>query len=639
MIIRAGRAVAADAASLRSGAEWEGDLRVKTQRVQDLYSQWLQQPNLPEDLKAELESIADDPQAIQDRFFKDLEFGTGGLRGILGAGTNRMNVFTVRRATAGLARWLKRQGETAAERGVVIGYDCRRMSREFAEETGRVLAAHGIRAFVFDHLCPTPELSFAVRSLGAAAGVMITASHNPPEYNGYKVYGPDGGQILPDVAAQITAEINAVGDPFAVPALDRTEAESRGLLRWVGAEMDDAYVTAVVDAVAQPGVTAADRAILRIVYTPLHGTGLVPVREALRRAGYTQVTIVSAQEQPNGEFPTTRSPNPEEPEALELALQVARDVDADLVMGTDPDCDRVGIAIRTAPGEYRLLTGNQTGGLLTWFLLESRQKAGTLPANGVVIKTHVTSELGAEYARKLGVAVEDTLTGFKYIGARITDYERTGEREFLFGYEESYGYLVSGIVRDKDGVQGALAIAEMAAAVKRDGRTLADALEALYQEVGYFQEQLVSRTLPGADGLQKIRGVMETLRREGLAVDGLQLEAVEDYKTLERRWVKPAEVAAPAGAGVSAAGTTGSAGTQAGDSAQGFVTVRTERMDFASSDVLKYLFRGGSWLAVRPSGTEPKIKLYLGARGASHEECDSILARMREAVDRLLARF
>lgn len=598
-----------------------GVLHVRTpQEMETLYRTWLHQPNLPRDLKAELEAIVDDPAAIEDRFYKDLEFGTGGLRGVLGAGTNRMNVFTVRRATAGLARWLKAHEETAAERGVVIGYDCRRMSREFAEEAGRVLAAAGIRAFVFDHLCPTPELSFAVRALGAAAGIMITASHNPPEYNGYKVYGPDGGQILPDVAKAITAEIEQISDLFAIPALGRAEAEEKGLLRWIRSEMDDAYVTAVLDAVRQPGVAEADRAQLRIVYTPLHGTGLVPVREALQRAGYAQVTIVRAQEQPDGEFPTTRSPNPEEPEALELALQVARDVDADLVMGTDPDCDRVGIAVRTGPGEYRLLTGNQTGGLLTWFLLEQRRKAGTLPSNGVVIKTHVTSELGAEYARRLGIAVEDTLTGFKYIGARITAYERTGEREFLFGYEESYGYLVSGIVRDKDGVQGCLAIAEMAAALKREGKTLVDALEALYQQVGYFQEELISRTLPGADGLEKIRRLMATLRSHAIDVEGLRLLAVEDYKTLERRWVQPEEsaLAEKAGAATSA-------------------TPRTEPLHFEASDVLKYLFDGGNWFAVRPSGTEPKIKFYLGARGSSHEECERTVGRMRDAVDRVLA--
>ncbi|WP_083430281.1 phospho-sugar mutase [Alicyclobacillus macrosporangiidus] len=573
--------------------------------AQTRYQTWRAHAGHPSDIERELAWLADKPEEIAERFGYDLRFGTGGLRGILGAGTSRMNVYTVRRATLGLARYLQAAIPDAASRGVVIGYDCRRMSAEFALEAGRVLAAAGLKAYVFRHLCPTPELSFAVRRLKAAGGIMITASHNPPEYNGYKVYGEDGGQILPDVADAITREIEAVQDWFSIPLADPAEAERTGRLAWVGDEMDEAYVKTVVDAIRVAGVEDADRKALRVVYSPLHGTGGKPVEAVLRRVGYTDLHLVAAQMQPDGEFPTTASPNPEEPAALERALETARQVGADIAMATDPDADRVGVAVRLPDGEYRLLTGNQTGGLLVDFVLGQRKAAGTLPADGIVFKTIVTSELGAAIARQYGVAVEDTLTGFKYIGNRIGHYERTGERTFLFGYEESYGYLAADFVRDKDAVQICLLVAEMAAHHKRRGKTLVDALEELYRRAGYHEEKLVSKTLPGLDGLERIRGLMARLRerKDGLAVDGEQLLWTEDYEVLRRRY------------------TDG----------------REEAIDLPRADVLRYGFAGGSWLAVRPSGTEPKIKFYLGARGDSEAACRETLARMQRAVDRVLA--
>ncbi|WDM02932.1 phospho-sugar mutase [Alicyclobacillus cycloheptanicus] len=563
------------------------------------YRQWQSAGPHPEEIEQDLRDIAHDPAAIEERFYRDLAFGTGGLRGLLGAGTNRMNRYTVRKATAGLARYLHRNRPASAKQGVVIGYDCRRMSPEFALDAALVLAAQGIKAYLFDHLCPTPELSFAVRTLGAAAGVMVTASHNPPEYNGYKVYGPDGGQILPEAANAVTAEIQTVGDLFAVELARRQEAEADGRLIWVREEMDTAYVDAVVQSIRVAGVEQRDRQNLCIVYTPLHGTGNRTVRQSLAAAGYAQVYVVPEQEQPDGEFSTVRSPNPEEPDALSAAIALAGQVDADIVMGTDPDADRVGIAVRHG-GTYRLLTGNQVGGLLVEFWLRHKQAAGTLPHNGIVFKTIVTSGLGAAVAKRYGVTVEDTLTGFKYIGAKATQYEQTGAFAYLFGYEESYGYLAAPIVRDKDAVQICLLIAEMAAEYKRQGQTLVDGLEALYRQVGYFAESLISVTLPGVDGIRQIASSMERLRQEALFVEGMQLESVEDYLSGIRSFVDGRP---------------------------------PEELTLPQENVIKYNFSNGSWLAVRPSGTEPKLKVYLGAVGDGEAACQATLERMKRAME------
>lgn len=573
--------------------------------IRSTYEAWLHQPALPESLRSELKAIEGDDKAIADRFYQDLSFGTGGLRGVLGAGTNRLNIYTVGRTSTGLARYWKRVSDSVSP-VIVVGYDCRRMSREFAVEVARVFVGHGICAYVFPQLCPTPELSFAVRSLNAVGGVMITASHNPPEYNGYKVYGSDGCQVLPDVAAAITDEIEAVADIFNLPLVDAESAFADGRIQWVSSALDAAYVETVVKRVAVKGLVAANRDAVTLVYTPLHGTGNLPVRQALAQTGYRNVHVVAEQEAPDGEFPTVHSPNPEESAALAMAVELATRKHADVAMGTDPDGDRVGIAVRDADGAYQLLTGNQVGGLLVDFVLHRLEEQGTLPRDGVVLKTIVTSELGSASARQMGVNVEDTLTGFKYIGERIGHYEQTGTGTFLFGYEESYGYLAADFVRDKDAVQICLLIAEMTAWYKRVGKSLLDALDDLYQRVGYFAESLISGTLPGVDGAKKMAALMEGLRVNRIAVAGMDLIWTEDYATSERTEFN------------------GDEPTQ--------VTALT----LPKSEVLKYGFQDGSWLAVRPSGTEPKIKFYVGARGTSDAHCREAVKRLSATVQALL---
>ncbi len=575
----------------------------------ETYQVWRHHLELPADLRAELIEIDGNQDEIEERFYRDLAFGTGGLRGILGAGTNRMNIITVRRATRGIADFLLAGGTEAAQKGVVVGYDCRRMSREFAVEVGCVLAAAGIRSYVFSHLCPTPELSFAVRHLNAAAGVMITASHNPPEYNGYKVYGPDGGQILTATANQIVNHIAAIDDPFAIPVLSEDDAVRAGKLTYIADEIDTVYEQTVMARIQVPGVTASQRSQLNIVYTPLHGTGNLPVMHVLQQSGYTSTQVVPSQEQPDGEFSTVKSPNPEEPEALSIAIEQAKQSGADLVMGTDPDADRVGVAVRDRAGEFQLLTGNQVGGLLVDFVLARLQEENRIPDNGIVFKTIVTSDLGAKAAEQYGVQVENTLTGFKYIGERITTYERTGEYTFVFGYEESYGYLAQPIVRDKDAVQICLLIAEMAAYYKAQGETLLDALDDLFARVGYYREALISRTLPGQDGVAKIQQVMKGLRSEGLPVEGRTIAYVEDYLHGTRTYLADVD------------------GHHMGDH---------EALILPKEDVLKYVFTDGAWLAIRPSGTEPKIKVYIGARGTDDAKCRETLEKLRELAGELV---
>lgn len=611
------------------------------ERVAKQYQQWVEYPHHPEDIQVALEALKDDEAALTDSFYRDLEFGTGGMRGVLGVGTNRMNIYTVRKATLGLARYLKSL-ETRPHK-VVIGYDCRRMSWEFALEAGRVLAAQGIEAGIFEHLCPTPELSFAVRTLQADAGIMITASHNPPEYNGYKVYGRDGGQILPDVADALIKEVTSIERVFEIPLVSRPEGEAAGLITWLGNALDEHYYAQVLEAIRFPEVADADRDALKLVYSPLHGTGNVPVREVLTRAGYTGLTMVASQSEPDGEFSTVKSPNPEEPAAFALALETARSVGADIALATDPDADRVGVAVRDRGGEYILLTGNQTGGLLLDFLLKLRNQSGNLPANAIVFKTIVTSDLGAVVAKEYNVAVEDTLTGFKYIGERILHYEESGAKQFLFGYEESYGYLLSAMVRDKDAVQSCLAVAEMAAYYKASGKTLLDALDDLFGRVGYFQEELVSATMPGERGLETIQEVMDDLRQLGPATaSDLTLRYVEDYQTRLRTMILTKTGAGSAADRVPAkGGETGLAGVDLESqpvARVGFGSGPAEKLTLPKSNVLKYVFQDGSWLAVRPSGTEPKIKFYLGAKGQSRNQCQSQLEKLKAAVNQALAR-
>lgn len=542
------------------------------ERVQEAYRSWLNDPAIDEETKAELRSIEGQDKEIEDRFYRDLEFGTGGLRGVIGAGTNRMNRYTVGRATQGLAAYVR---SIAGDGGsVVIAYDSRRMSPEFALEAALVLAGNGVKAYLFESLRPTPELSFAVRHLGATAGIVITASHNPPEYNGYKAYGSDGGQLVPEAAERLMAKIASVTLQDVVRT-DRASAEASGRLVWLGRDVDDAYVAAVIGASPNPGLVAqaaAEGVSVSVVFTPLHGAGNLPVRAALKGAGFTDVTVVPEQELPDPEFSTVKSPNPEEREAFALAIALAEKTGAELLLGTDPDCDRVGAVVKNASGEYVVLTGNQTGAILAEYLLGSFTARGAMPPNPVVVKTIVTSELGAVVAKHYGAEVLNTLTGFKYIGEKMTAFERTGEHSFVFGYEESYGYLAGTYARDKDAVVASLLTAEAAVYYKRQGLTLYDVLQRLYARHGYYLEGLQSRTLKGKDGLELMRGLMDDWRANppasaaGLAVTR-RLDYLEDVHGL------PLE------------------------------------------NVLKFVLEDGSWFCLRPSGTEPKIKMYFAVKG------------------------
>jgi Phosphomannomutase len=551
------------------------------------YRAWLADPLIDEETKRELRALEGQEQEIADRFYRDLEFGTGGLRGVMGAGSNRMNAYTVGKATQGLANWLLGR---KAQPAVVIAHDSRRNSDAFALTAAEVLAGNGIKTFLWPGLRPTPQLSFTVRHLGADAGIVITASHNPPEYNGYKVYGPDGCQLVPDLAAEVIGRIREVAGFADVKRMARGEAEAAGLIVWLGEREDRAYHETVAAQSLRPELLKSGAGNeLSIIYTPLHGAGNVPVREVLKLAGFGNVRIVAAQERPDGGFPTVKSPNPEEREAFEMAIEQAKREGADLIIGTDPDCDRMGAVVKDERGEYVVLTGNQSGAILTHYLLTALKEAGKLPANGAVVKTIVTSEMGADIARSFGVRVDNTLTGFKYIGERMTRYEQTGEATFLFGYEESYGYLAGHYARDKDAVVASLLIAEAAAYYKRQGKTLYGVLLELYETYGYYFECLESRTLKGLDGVRKIQGIMEDWRTAPPAdVAGVKVERVLDYLP----------------------GLDG----------------------LPPENVLKFMLTDGSWFCLRPSGTEPKIKVYFAVRGSSREAAEAALARLTAEV-------
>lgn len=552
------------------------------------YQRWLEHADLDPRLKRELQSITGEAD-IEDRFYRHLEFGTGGLRGVIGAGTNRMNIYTVRRATEGLARYLLKNVPDAKSKGVVIAYDSRRMSPEFAAETAGVLANNGILAYLFEELRPTPVLSFAVRYLQAAAGIVITASHNPPEYNGYKVYGADGGQIPPSVADRILAEINGIENELLVPSLSREDGAAKGLIRLIGEEIDREYTRRLLTLSLQPETVRQVADDFRIVFTPLHGTGNKPVRRVLEEMGFTRVYVVPEQEFPDSDFSTVAFPNPEDRQAFELAIKLAQRVDADIIIGTDPDADRMGVVAKNGSGGYVALNGNQTGALLLQYLLEQRKAAGTLPANGVVLKTIVTSELGRAIAAAYNMATVDTLTGFKFIGEKIEEYARSGQYTFLFGYEESYGYLIGDFVRDKDAVQAAMMCCEMAAFYKSKGLTLHDALRQIHRTYGYYLEDLASFTFKGKQGLEKINRMMDDLRSHPLSsVGSLRVSKLNDY-------------------------LVGIGG-------------------LPKANVLKYILEDGSWVAIRPSGTEPKIKFYFSAVDKSREAAAAKLDRLKSFV-------
>lgn len=557
------------------------------------YESWLNDPAFDEATRRELAAIKDDPKEIEDRFFQELTFGTGGLRGVLGAGTNRMNVYMVRKATQGLADFIRQHGDEAADRGVVIAYDCRHMSREFCLEAARVLAANGITAYIFDDLRPTPELSFAVRNRSAIAGIVVTASHNPPEYNGFKVYWEDGAQVSTAIADAITAAIQDIDSFDQVKVMAEAEAFQQGLIRELGSEMDEAYLEAVLgQSLRQDAIQkVADR--FKVVFTPLHGTGAILIPEALKRAGFKHVLVEPSQAVPDPDFSTVKSPNPEEKAAFELAMVLAEKEGADLIIGTDPDGDRVGAVVKNREGEYVVLTGNQTGALLVEYILRTRQKMGMLPSNSLLVKTIVTSEMGAVIARAYGVSMENTLTGFKYIGDLIRQYEATGEKQFLFGFEESYGYLAGTYARDKDAVVATLLIAEMAAVYALEDLSLYEGLMKLYETYGYFLEDLKSITLKGKEGMEKIDAIMTRFRTSPpQSLDGVKVTIVEDYENMP---------------------------------------------GYPAANVIKMWLGEQGWVALRPSGTEPKLKIYAsvctGSQQESRQQLDAWMEEMQKMID------
>ncbi len=551
------------------------------------YEEWLANPYFDEATKAELTSIQNDENEIKERFYADLEFGTAGLRGVIGAGTNRMNIYTVRKATQGLANYIVKEGKQS--QGVAIAFDSRRMSPEFADEAALCLAANGIKAYVFESLRPTPELSYAVRKLGCIAGINITASHNPPEYNGYKVYWEDGAQITPPHDTGIMAEVKAVTDYNTVKTMPKAEAQSAGLYETIGAAIDDSYIAELKTQVRHPESIKEVQKDLTIVYTPLHGTGNIPARRVLKELGFENVYVVPEQELPDGEFPTVSYPNPEAEEAFALALKLAKEKDADLVLATDPDADRLGVYVKDAKsGEYITLTGNMSGCLLAEYEISQIKELKGLPEDGALIKTIVTTNMADAIAKYYGVKLIEVLTGFKYIGQQILGFEQKGEGSYLFGFEESYGCLIGTHARDKDAIVATMALCEAAAYYKTQGKTLWDAMIDMYERYGYYKDEVKSITLKGIEGLQKIQDIMNSLRENTPSeIGGYQVLSARDYKKDTIRDMKTGEVT-----------TTG----------------------LPSSNVLYYDLSDDAWLCVRPSGTEPKIKFYYGVKGSSLDD-------------------
>ncbi|MBE7098437.1 phospho-sugar mutase [Bacillus cereus] len=564
------------------------------------FSRWLSYAELDAELKEQLENMKQDEKKIEDSFYKNLEFGTGGMRGELGAGTNRLNVYTVRKATQGLAKFIEKLGEEAKKRGVVVAYDSRHKSPEFAMEVAATLGAHGITTYVFESLRPTPVLSFAVRHLHTVSGIVLTASHNPPEYNGYKVYGEDGGQLPPKEADELISYVNAVEDELTVEVANVEQLKVDGLLHIVGQEVDDAYATELNNVIINKEMVQNVGKDLKIVFTPLHGTSNISVRRGLEEVGFTDVTVVKEQELPDPNFSTVKSPNPEEHAAFEYAIRDGEKVGADVLIATDPDADRLGVAVRNHDGEFQVLTGNQTGALMLDYLLSQKKENGTLPENGVVLKTIVTSEIGRTIAKAYGLDTVDTLTGFKFIGEKIKQYEESGQYEFQFGYEESYGYLIRPFCRDKDAVQSVLFACEVAAYYKSQGKTLYDGLLEVFEKYGFFREDLVSLTLKGKDGAEQIQEMMATFRENPpKEVAGLTVVAVEDYKA--------------------------SIVTSLQDG-------HKEEIHLPKSNVLKYQLEDGSWFCLRPSGTEPKIKFYFGVQDNSLQNSEQKLLTIKEDI-------
>ena len=564
-----------------------------------IYQEWLSNPYFDEATKAELKAIEGDENEIKERFYMDLEFGTAGLRGIIGAGINRMNIYVVRRATQGLANYIIKQG--AADKGVAIAYDSRNMSPEFAMEAAMTLAANGIKAYKFESLRPTPELSFAVRELGCVAGINITASHNPPEYNGYKVYWEDGAQFTPPHDKGVTEEVLAIEDLSSVKTTDEASAIAAGKYEVIGKEIDDKYIAQVKAQVVNQKAIDEMQDQIRIVYTPLHGTGNIPARRVMKEIGFTHVYVVPEQELPDGNFPTVSYPNPEAKEAFELGLKLAKEKDADLVLATDPDADRLGVYVKDAKsGEYIPLTGNMSGSLLCEYVLSQKQAEGKIPADGQVVKSIVSTNLIDAVAQAYGAELIEVLTGFKWIGKQILKNETTGTGTYLFGMEESYGCLIGTYARDKDAISATAALCEAAAYYKQKGMTLWDAMVAMYEKYGYYKDSVKSIGLSGIEGLAKIQSIMETLRNNTPAeVGGYKVVSARDYKL---------------------------------DTIRDMETGAVKPTGLPASNVLYYDLEDGAWICVRPSGTEPKIKFYFGVKGTSLEDADQKEADLGAAV-------
>lgn len=561
------------------------------------YERWLTASAVDEDTKAELRAIAGNEKEIEERFYRDLEFGTAGMRGILGAGTNRINIYNVRQASQGVAKYVNSRGTDAAKAGVLIGYDTRNYSRVFAEETAKVLTAAGVKAYLFPIVHSVPEVSFGIRTLGCAAGVMITASHNPKEYNGYKVYGPDGGQLPPDAADVVVEAIQSYDIFDDVKYISLDEAKEKGLLEITGSDLDEKFLETVMTQQQNPEAVHEVADTFKLIYTPFHGTGSRPIKEILKRIGFKNVLVVKEQDTEDGNFPTVKSPNPEDKEGFEIAINMAKENDVDVIIGTDPDCDRVGIVVRDADGVYRTLTGNQTGALLVEYILKSKKEKGVLPSDGVVIKTIVTTELAAAIAESYGIEVMNVLTGFKYIGEKMTEFAEKKNHTYLIGFEESYGYLVGTHARDKDGVVATMLIAEMAAYYKTKGKSLYEAMQDIYKKYGYYAEKTVSFTMPGKDGMEKMAALLTNLRENPPKnAAGMDIVLYTDYQA---QTVKD---------------TKGNVSPIKG---------------LPKSNVLKYnLSDDKSYFIVRPSGTEPKIKIYLGTFADSFEDASATIEKI-----------
>ena len=565
----------------------------------EIYESWLSNPYFDEETKAELKAIADDDNEIKERFYQDLEFGTAGLRGVIGAGTNRMNIYTVRKATQGLANYIIKAGKRS--QGVAIAYDSRHMSPEFADEAALCLAANGIKAYVFESLRPTPELSYAVRELKCVAGINVTASHNPPEYNGYKVYWEDGAQITPPHDTGIMDEVKAVTDYNTVKTMAKEDAVKQGLYQQIGKDIDDKYIEELKKQVIHWDSIKEMGGKLKIVYTPLHGTGNIPARRILKELGFENVYVVKEQELPDGDFPTVSYPNPEAAEAFELGLKLAKEVDADLVLATDPDADRLGVRVKDKNGEYHDLTGNMSGCLLANYEI-SQKKAinGSLPEDGALIKTIVTTNLADAIAKGYGVKLIEVLTGFKFIGQQILGFEQSGKGSYLFGFEESYGCLIGTYARDKDAIVATMALCEAAAYYKTQGKTLWDAMIEMYEQFGYYKDAIQSVTMKGIEGLQKIQEIMNSLRQNPPAeFAGHKVVAVRDYKA---------------------------------DTITDVATGAVKPTGLPNSNVLYYELTDDAWVCVRPSGTEPKVKFYYGVKGTSLADADEKSDIMGKAV-------